>query len=98
MVPVSPYFNDTIIFKDFLLGDTIVTHESLTSDVFKDMVLVENNGIVSSFKTLVNEGKIDVSTTANEGFYTYTMIPEPATYAGILGALAIAFAFMRRRK
>ena len=29
---------------------------------------------------------------------TITAIPEPATYAGILGALAIAFAFMRRRK
>ena len=89
--------NDTIIFKDFLLGDTIVTHESLTSDVFKDMVLVENNGIVSSFKTLVNEGKIDVSITANEGFYTYTMIPEPSTYAMIFGAIALGFAFYRRR-
>ena len=90
--------NDTIIFKDFLFGDSVVTHENLTSDVFKDMVLVENDGIVSSFKTLVNEGKINVSTTANEGFYTYTMaIPEPSTYAMIFGALAIAFVIYRRK-
>lgn len=29
---------------------------------------------------------------------SYTAVPEPATYAAILGALAVAFAFYRRRK
>lgn len=30
--------------------------------------------------------------------YTYNFVPEPSTYAAILGALALAFAFCKRRK
>ncbi len=89
---------DTVVFQDFCFGDTLITRENLlVDDTIKDSLLVEQDGVVSTFKSLVDAGLINVDTTANEGFYTYTMIPEPSTYAGILGALAIAFAFMRRQ-
>ena len=90
--------NDIVVFQDFCFGDTLMTRENLLADdTIKDSLLVEQDGVVSTFKSLVDAGLINVDTTANEGFYTYTMIPEPSTYAGILGALAIAFAFMRRQ-
>ena len=90
---------DTVVFQDFCFGDTLITRENLIADdTIKDSLLVEQNGIVSTFKSLVDAGLIDVSTTANEGFYTYTMIPEPAEYAAIFGVLAMALAMYRRRK
>ena len=54
----------------------------------------------ATISSLIEAGLISVETVMKDGVasdYIYTYIPEPATYAGILGALAIAFAFMRRQ-
>ncbi len=48
-----------------------------------------NNGEFSASYEDINGGTIHIDTQ---------VIPEPATYAAILGGLAVAFAFMRRRR
>ncbi len=85
-----------VVFTGMGTNDTLLSTVDLTS--FGDNVLFDNGINIVSFKDLVDNGTILVDTTTNNGYYTYTnTIPEPAEYAGILGALAIAFAFMRRR-
>ena len=54
------------------------------SDSMKD-----SNEIIAAF---VNE------TDNTDGFYVYTQVPEPSTYAAIFGALALSFVLIRRKK
>ncbi len=85
------------ILEDMGMNDTFSSKNDLCSDTYKDRIFVEYQNKEYHLYELVEDDVIKASTEG--GFYTYTMtIPEPATYAGILGALAIAFAFMRRRK
>ncbi len=86
------YF-DGVFFEKMGLNDKIYSTVDLTASTYEGGIFV--NGVKLS-ELLENE-VITTSKDATYG-YIYTMtIPEPATYAGILGALAIAFAFMRRR-
>ena len=86
------YF-DGVFFEKMDLNDKIYSTVDLTASTYEGGIFV--NGVKLS--ELLENGAIATSKDATYG-YIYTMtIPEPATYAGILGALAIAFAFMRRR-
>ena len=87
--------------------DTIVAGESYTFTVISfdaDSVLVGSSELVKD-KTLlltVNgesfAGAWDYVINGNSLSISISNIPEPATYAALLGGLAIAFAFMRRRR
>ena len=86
------YF-DGVFFEKMDLNDKIYSTVDLTASTYEGGIFV--NGVKLS--ELLENGAIATSKDATYG-YIYTMtIPEPAEWAGILGALAIAFAFMRRQ-
>ena len=91
-----------LILKDFGFGDTLQVKESLTDAKFTDKLFVETGAddslVRKTFAELFNAGMIKEDTTTNAGFYTYTVIPEPAEYAVIFGVLALGLVFYRRRK
>ena len=60
--------------------------------------MIEINSITGSdilMETVQFDHNADGKT---DTFYSYYVIPEPSTYAMILGAIAIAFAVIRRRR
>ncbi len=79
----------TVYFTNVGLEDKILFDAKLNDN---SLSMLNINGKEGS-DILMKEVQFDSKT-----YYQYYVIPEPATYAGILGALAIAFAFMRRRK
>ena len=87
-----------IVIEGMGKEDSLLSLTDLTLATLEDRVKFNDGTKIVSFKDLVVDGTILVDTTTNSGYYTYTMaIPEPSTYAMILGVLAIAFAFMRRQ-
>ena len=77
-----------IFFEDF--------QENLVKVDAIDSSLLSADGSVKNVFAGVSSAKQQLYW--NKGFLSVSAIPEPATYAAILGGLAIAFAFMRRRR
>ena len=76
---------------DFLSATDIVDGflvENITEDAIK-AIKVTMNGL---------DAIVDYKEYGSTGYYINVQIPEPSTYAMILGALAIAFVAYRRRK
>ena len=102
----------SVLFTDYTTSEAPIfdptTSEFLIKNFEqgKDQFLVKNkisDDVLSAvyFEGLGTKG-VDYEVVQNQlanGFWSlsYNAIPEPSTYAGILGALAIAFAFMRRQ-
>ena len=82
-----------IFFEDF--------QENLVKVDAIDSSLLEADGAVKNVFAGVSsdEGSAkQLYWNKDTGFLSVSAIPEPATYAAILGGLAVAFAFMRRRR
>ena len=57
------------------------------------------DGVWTKLDTLIDYADEIASITVDSlGSYAFSQVPEPATYAAIFGALALAFAAYRRRK
>ena len=73
---------------------TLIIHGEIANQ-FKIFDLTEEE-ILAHVK--VDDGKTLQIVDAGNGAYWLNVIPEPSTYAAILGGLAIAFAFMRKTR
>ena len=91
------YKDFNLLFKDFNYadGDRILFQIMLDNT---QLEMIEINGITGS-DLLVEEVQFDHNADGKtDTFYSYYVIPEPSTYAMILGAIAIAFVAIRRRR
>ena len=82
-----------IFFEDF--------QENLVKVDAIDSSLLEADGAVKNVFAGVSSDEASAKQlywNKDTGFLSVSAIPEPATYAAILGGLAVAFAFMRRRR
>ena len=91
------YEDFNLLFKDFNYadGDKILFKNKLSAT---QLEMIEINNITGSdilMETVQFDHNADGKT---DTFYSYYVIPEPSTYAMILGAIAIAFAVIRRRR
>ncbi len=91
------YEDFNVLFKDFNYadGDRVLFKSPLSNT---NLAMIEINGVTGS-DLLVEEVQFDHNADGKaETFYSYYVIPEPSTYAMILGAIAIAFVAIRRRR
>ena len=105
--------NSTLEFK-FGTAGVLILGESASLNAIEtslsDYTLVIHGEISNQFKIFdlsedeilahveVDAGKTLQIVDAGNGAYWLNVIPEPSTYAAILGGLAIAFAFMRKTR
>ena len=88
----------TIISVDFTLATINFSEDSYGSFRFK-LASKENNTIETALsKILFDSKEYDWDYTQADGYYVINVVPEPEEWACILGAMAIAFAFMRRKR
>ncbi len=85
---------DGWLFENMNKNDTICSAYDLTSEAYASKIFINDNTLAE----LIESGAIEVSKDSTYN-YIYTMtIPEPSTYAMVLGALALGFVAYRRRK
>ena len=99
--PATAYYdhNDILsgggVFYDFINlqdGSVVISKANVTEEVLSaSLSHLLSNGVA---------GKIGYESKTIDGveYWALTNVPEPATYAAILGGVAIAFALMRRRR
>ena len=99
--PATAYYdhNDILsgggVFYDFINlqdGSVVISKANVTEEVLSaSLSHLLSNGVAS---------KIGYESKTIDGveYWALTNVPEPSTYAMVLGGLAIAFAFMRRRR
>ena len=88
----------TLTVKDFDgISEDLVSRIVTLKDYVDGALIVETELAKNADDTLIGIFSSDGNALYQLADGTITAIPEPATYAGILGALAIAFAFMRRQ-
>ena len=85
----------TEYYKYILYADNTFTLNSIYNDIYG---LNENGGIYFTNNGEDFNGDWDLFVKGKWLVVSYTAVPEPATYAAIFGALALAFAAYRRRK
>ena len=85
----------TEYYKYILYADNTFTLNSIYNDIYG---LNENGGIYFTNNGEELNGDWDLFVKGKWLVVSYTAVPEPATYAAIFGALALAFAAYRRRK
>lgn len=85
----------TEYYKYILYADNTFTLNSIYNDIYG---LNENGGIYFTNNGEDFNGDWDLFVKGKWLVVSYTAIPEPATYAAIFGALALAFAAYRKRK
>ena len=100
-----------VLIRNFIVGEDRVLSYTKLSEltlngelVYSDSVLEENilrfDGYIDSEKYGVDYYLAEVETTDAYGAscWEYYIIPEPADIAALIGALALGFAFLRRRR
>lgn len=85
----------TEYYKYILYADNTSTLNSIYNDIYG---LNENGGIYFTNNGEELNGDWDLFVKGKWLVVSYTAVPEPAAYAAIFGALALAFAAYRRRK
>jgi hypothetical protein len=85
----APFAMTATLVNNTLNSDTINGASFSASDLY----LVTNNGTASA----VSYSLLGTFAVYGNGDITFTVIPEPSTYAVILGALTIGFVALRRR-
>lgn len=83
---------EIIVSEDLSAGGTLDLNE-----LFADGLSVVLAGLGENQEITVSNGNMSYSAVAGENGIV-TIVPEPSTYAVIIGALALAFAAYRRRK
>ncbi len=99
----------SIVFYDFangsvklgLLGDSVIHDDGKIDIIVSDTTRCTNTWdsiIISAFDKEGNELKNGWSIDQNGYLFNSALVPEPAEWAAIFGALALAIAMYRRRK
>ncbi len=84
--------------SEVLYGEFVV---KMDADVISDKISfyeVGADGNMTAIERTVANGTLFVDEISSGMFTVYTQVPEPATVAAILGALALGFAIYRRRR
>ena len=86
-------FNGKLFFEDF--KENLVKVDAIDSSIVGEGGLLSN---IFAGSAADEANAKNLYWNSATGYLSLTAVPEPATYAAILGGLALAFAFMRRRR
>lgn len=89
---------EVVLGDDFKQGDSIDFAEMLGSSVALSTLTADSISVVDSSGSRVEEFKVATDADGNiTGVTDIVVVPEPALFAAILGALALAFSAKKRR-